>query len=71
MAVIEKLEPGDWLVVAHPGFDSPETRALGHKGYENVATDRSNVRRSLLSKDVRQLIDRRGIVLISYRDVGE
>ena len=30
----ETLGPGTWLMVDHAAIDSPETRALGHKGYE-------------------------------------
>jgi predicted glycoside hydrolase/deacetylase ChbG (UPF0249 family) len=67
--VLEKLPRGDWLLVEHPGYDTPETRMLGHQGYENVATDRSNVRRAFTSKDVLQIVKRRGIKLIGYKDL--
>jgi chitin disaccharide deacetylase len=67
--LLERLEPGDWLVVEHPGFDTPETRSLGHKGYENVASDRSNVRRAFMSNKAAKVIKQRGIKLISYRDL--
>lgn len=69
--LIEKLKPGDWLIVEHPAFDTPETRGMGHKGYENVATDRSNVRRALTSPRVVKLVKSRGIKLISYADLPE
>lgn len=67
--LLEKLEPGDWILVEHPGYDTPESRGLGHAGYENVATDRSNVRRAFTSERVMRVIKRRGIKLISYRDL--
>jgi chitin disaccharide deacetylase len=67
--VLERLQPGDWLVVEHPGYDTPELRGLGHKGYENVASDRSNVRRAFTSKPVAKVVKQRGIKLISYRDL--
>ena len=68
-ALLEKLEPGDWLIVEHPAFDTPELRGLGHKGYENVASDRSNVRRAFTSDAVRKVVKQRGIKLISYRNL--
>ena len=68
-SLIEKLKPGDWLIVEHPAFDTPETRGLGHTGYENVAQDRSNVRRALTSRRVVNLVKSRGIKLISYADL--
>ena len=68
-ALLDKLEPGDWLIVEHPAFDTPELRGLGHKGYENVASDRSNVRRAFTSEAVMRVVKRRGIKLISYRDL--
>ena len=40
VAAIEAMEPGAYLVVEHPGLDTEEMRAMGHKGYENVAADR-------------------------------
>jgi predicted glycoside hydrolase/deacetylase ChbG (UPF0249 family) len=67
--VLEKLPPGDWLLVEHPGFDTPETRALGHKGYENVASDRSNVRRAFTSEAVLKVVKSRGIKLIGYNEL--
>lgn len=71
LGLLERLEPGDWLLVTHPGFDSPETRALGHLGYENVATDRSNVRRALVSERAKKVLERRGITLIGYPDLAD
>jgi hypothetical protein len=69
MAVLEKLPKGDWLIVEHPGYDTPETRAMGHKGYENVATDRSNVRRAFTSERVKKIVKQRGIKLIGYDEL--
>ncbi|MCZ6794317.1 MAG: hypothetical protein O7J95_11960 [Planctomycetota bacterium] len=69
MKILEDLEPGLWLLVVHPGIDTPEMRALGHRGYENVAVDRSGVTRALTSPRVRQVIRRRGIELVSCGDV--
>lgn len=71
MSLIEKLKPGDWLIVEHPAFDTPESRGMGHKGYENVAADRSNVRRALTSARVVNLVKTRRIKLIGYADLPD
>jgi predicted glycoside hydrolase/deacetylase ChbG (UPF0249 family) len=67
--VLENLQPGLWLMVEHPGLDTPEMRALGHRGYENVAQDRDGVTRAFTSPQVKEVIRRRRIQLISYGDL--
>lgn len=67
--LILKLGPGRWLLVEHPGHDTPETRALGHLGYENVAEDRAGVARAFCSPRVREAVASRGVRLISHRDL--
>jgi hypothetical protein len=69
IAVLEKLGPGQWLIVEHPAFDTPEMRAIGHKGYENVAADRDGVTKAFTSARVKEVIQRRGIRLMSYGDL--
>ena len=69
IAVLEKLGPGQWLIVEHPAFDTPEMRAIGHKGYENVAADRDGVTKAFTSERVKEVIARRGIQLISYAEL--
>lgn len=69
-SAIGKLEPGTWLIVEHPGVDTPEMRALGHKGYETVAEDRAGVLRAFTSDLVKKAIRDRGVKLISHRDLG-
>jgi predicted glycoside hydrolase/deacetylase ChbG (UPF0249 family) len=68
-AAIEKLEPGTYLIVEHPGLDTDEMRAMGHKGYENVAADRAGVTRAFTSEKVKQAVKARGVVLISHREL--
>ncbi len=63
---IEHLRPGLWLLVDHPGLDTPEMQTLGHTGYRNVAADRAAVTHAFCSKRVREAIASRGIRLISY-----
>lgn len=67
--LIEKLGPGEWLLVEHPGLDTPEMRQIGHKGYENVAAHRAGVTYAFTSPKVKETIARRKIALISYADV--
>jgi hypothetical protein len=66
---LEKLGPGTWIFVEHPGTDTPEMRAMGHKGYEDVASDREGVTRALTSEKVKAVVKARGIRLISYADL--
>ena len=66
---LEGLKPGTYLFVEHPGLDTAEMRAIGHKGYYNVAQDRDAVRKLFVSPRVKEAIDRLGIKLISYADL--
>jgi len=67
--LIEELKPGVWMLIEHPGLDTPEMRAIGHTGYENVAKDRAAVTHVFTNPEVKAAIERRGIKLISYADV--
>ena len=70
MAMLNKLEPGNtYLFVDHPGLESPELEAIHHIGYETVAMDRQGVVDTWTSQEVKALIKKRGIVLISYADL--
>lgn len=66
---LEALEPGIWILVEHPGLDTDEMRAIGHKGYWNVAAHRDAVTRAFTSEKVRAAIEKRGIQLVSYSDI--
>jgi chitin disaccharide deacetylase len=70
IAMLEKLQPGHtYLFVDHPAFDTPELRAIHHIGYENVATDRQGVTDLWTNKDIIALIKKKGIQLVSYKDL--
>jgi len=69
--MLERLGPGTWLLVEHPGIDCPEMQALGHKGYWNVAAHRDAVTKAFTSPKVKETIKKRGIELASYRDLYE
>ncbi len=66
---LEELQPGDYISVEHPGLDTEEMRAIGHKGYEQVAQDRAGVTFALTSSRAKEVIKRRGIKLISYKEL--
>ena len=67
--MLEGLKPGTYLFVEHPALDTPEMRAIGHKGYEDVAEDRLAVTEVFTSRQVKEAIERLGIQLISYADL--
>ncbi len=69
--MLEELGPGTWLFVDHPALDVPEMRAVHHVGYEDVAVDRQGVVDAWTSAQAREIVERRGIELISYRDLAE
>lgn len=69
LEIVEHLTPGTWLLVDHPGLDTPEMRALGHIGYEHVAEERAAVTCAFTSEKVMRRIRERGILLISYADL--
>jgi len=71
IALIERLQPGQWCIIEHPGLDTPEMRGIGHKGYENVAADRAGVTYAFTSARVKEAVARRGIRLISYAEVAD
>ncbi|NLS94079.1 MAG: ChbG/HpnK family deacetylase [Planctomycetaceae bacterium] len=63
---LENFGPGTWLLVEHPGLDTPEMQAHGHPGYENVAQHRRDVTRLFTDPKVKEVIQRRSIELVSY-----
>ncbi len=66
---LERLEPGTYIFVDHPGKDTPEMRAIFHKGYENVAEDRDWVTQVFTSSKILEVIKKKNIRLISYKDL--
>jgi predicted glycoside hydrolase/deacetylase ChbG (UPF0249 family) len=66
---LETLAPGKWTFIDHPAYDTPEMRAIYHVGYEHVALDRQGVSEAWTNEQVLEVIERRGIRLISYADV--
>ena len=71
ISALEKIGSGQWMILEHPGLDTPEMRAIGHKGYENVAEDRVGVTAAFTSDAVKKVIRDRGIKVISYAQVKD
>jgi predicted glycoside hydrolase/deacetylase ChbG (UPF0249 family) len=70
--MLDELKPGGtYLFVDHPGIDTPELRAIYHRGYEDVAGDRQGVTDTWTSQRVKEAIKKKGIKLISYAEVKE
>ena len=70
IAMLNKLVPGNtYIFLDHPGIDNDELRAVYHKGYENVATDRQGVTDLFTNETVKAFIKEKGIQLIGYRDL--
>jgi predicted glycoside hydrolase/deacetylase ChbG (UPF0249 family) len=69
IGMLEGLKPGTYLFVDHPGLDTPEMRAIGHTGYEDVAEDRQAVTEVFTSDQVKKTVKKLGIELISYADL--
>jgi predicted glycoside hydrolase/deacetylase ChbG (UPF0249 family) len=68
--LLKQLRPGLWLLVVHPGLDTPEERALvdaSPEGLKNVAANRAAVTRALTSKKIKNIIRQRHIQLTDYR----
>ncbi|WP_291981817.1 ChbG/HpnK family deacetylase [Luteitalea sp.] len=66
---LESLTPGLWLHIDHAATNDPEMQAFGHAGYEWVAADRSANLEAWTSPMVREVITRKGIRLVGYRDL--
>jgi chitin disaccharide deacetylase len=70
--ILRNLQTGLWLLVVHPGLDTLEERALvdiNPEGLPNVAFNRAAVTRALTSKRIKNIVRKRGIRLIDYRDI--
>jgi predicted glycoside hydrolase/deacetylase ChbG (UPF0249 family) len=69
ITMLKGLKPGTHIFVEHPGLDTPEMRAIGHTGYENVAEDRQAVTDVFTNGQVKRAIGELGIKLLSYADL--
>ena len=70
ISMLNKLEAGNtYLFVEHPGLDTPELKAIHHIGYENVAADRQAVTDIWIDGEIKEIIRKKNIRLISYKDL--
>lgn len=68
--MLDRLEEGKtYVYVEHPGLDNEELKAIKHIGYEDVAQGRQDVTTIFTSEKVKEAIIKRGIQLVSYKDV--
>jgi len=67
---LDKLEKGKtYLYVEHPAAGGDEMKAIGHVGYENVSEDRQAVLELFTNPVIKEIIEKKGIRLISYGDL--
>lgn len=69
LRMIEGLTPGLWLYVGHPAADSEELRAVDTNSGERWALRRSSVLAAWTDREVRAAIERKGVELVSYREL--
>ena len=70
IAMLDKLENGKtYVFVEHPGLDNEELRAISHIGYEDVAKGRQDVTTIFTSEKVKEAILKKGVKLVSYKEV--
>ena len=70
IGMLDKLESGKtYVFVEHPGLDNDELRAISHIGYEDVAKGRQDVTTIFTSEKVKEAILKKGVKLVSYKDV--
>jgi len=67
VARLEELQEGTWLFVEHASLDTPESRAIGHSGYEDVAKDRQAVLDAWRHAKVRDAVERLSIELRGHQ----
>jgi len=68
-ANLEKLEPGDYLMVKHPALDNEEMSNVWHDKYLHVGKDRGSETYVLTHKKIKKTITKQNIELVSYADL--
>lgn len=67
--VLGNLKPGTWEVYDHPGMIIEGEEPHWHIGSEGDAAYRDLVTKALVSKELKEVIKRRNIKLVGYRDL--
>lgn len=70
-AMLESLTPGLWRYIGHPAHDTPELRAVDSEWGPRLAAQRATTHRVWRDPDIRKVIARRGIELVSVADVWD
>ena len=65
-AILDGLPEGTWELVCHPGYSDAELQAAGTR----LTRSREVELEALTSPEIKSLISRQGIELISYADLG-
>jgi predicted glycoside hydrolase/deacetylase ChbG (UPF0249 family) len=72
ISMLNKLSPDTtYIFVEHPGLNTPELQAIHHIGYENVAADRQGVTDMFTDSRIKEIIQKKKIQLISYKDLTQ
>ena len=67
---LDKMEKGKkYLFLDHPAYNDSEMETVMHIGYEDVPVDRQGVTDLLKSPEVKKEIEKRGIKLISIKEL--
>ncbi len=71
LARLKLAADGDYLLVAHPGYDRPDMRRMGHAGDPpgKIARDRDRQRRLFLSPQVARWASEHDVAFVRYTDV--
>ncbi|MGN1232982.1 MAG: ChbG/HpnK family deacetylase [Candidatus Cryptobacteroides sp.] len=68
---LEAMEPGKrYYFIDHPAYNDCEMQTVFHIGYENVAIDRQGVTDFITHPEVRAVVERRGIKLMSIAELA-
>ena len=65
---IQKLSPGTYLFVEHPGLDDDEMRTISRSP---IAVDRQRVTDVFTSEKVKKALKNKGVKLVSYSDLSK
>ena len=69
VTVLENLGPGTWEFYDHPGYIIEGEEMAWHIGAERDGLYRAAVTKALTSEKLREVVKRRGIKLVGYRDI--
>lgn len=68
---LEAMEAGKrYYFIDHPAYNDSEMETVFHTGYEKVALDRQGVTDFITSPEVRAVIEKRGIRVMSIAELG-